>query len=1825
MFPGYIAPEQTGRIDARIDQRTDFYLLGVLFYEMLTGKPPFESADQLELIHAHLARTPLPPCDIEPTIPEPLSDIVMRLLMKNPDERYSSAQGLLADLAECERQFRRSGTISAFTLAHHDRPVVFEIREKLFGRTRELKQLLDAFEEVRDGASKLVLVAGYSGVGKTSLIQHIRGSVVESKAYFVSGKYDQLERSNPYSAILQAFLELVNQILTESDAEIEQWKQRILTALGVNAQVVVDVIPELELVIGRQPPVPVLKPMESQNRFNFYFQKFVIALARPERPLVLFLDDLQWASVASLRLFQSWVAGIRVNGLLMIGAYRDNEVDATHPLKSVIRELRAAGDRLFEIDLQPLDIDSIDRIIQDALGGSQQATLPLARCVHQKTDGNPFFARSFLRTLFEEDQLYFDHDSACWIWDVDAINSMTAADNVVDLMARKIERLPESAQDVIQLAACIGNRFALTTLATACGQDIDRTLQQLGPAISGGLIEQQDAQHLTFYHDRVQEAAYGMIADSRREQIHHQIGTLLEANVSEAELDEQIFEIVNHLNNGSALIRDANQRVGLAELNLRAGLKAKSSTAFGSAHEYFNKGTELLPSRPWGHHYKLTFDLHRERSETAYLSGRFDEAEQGFSLLMKKARSKREQGIIYNLRIIQYENLSRFTEAAALGREGVTLFDIRFPDVEADKLARVDMEIEAIQAMLADKPIMDLVALPKMQDPDIKVCMKLLMTMWAPNYISGDIPMTMLIAACMVRLSLKYGNAEESAYGYVTHGINVAARTDDHRRAYEYGQLALAVNRELDDRTARAKVNHMFSCYIGPWREHIVDCFKYSRAGYEAGIESGDFTYGGYSGFHESWHALFSGMVLERYIEEYSAKLQFLSGYQYQSIADAHQLMLQWGRCLQGETEAALSLDGNEFTENAYLGDYREVPFFIAFYYVAKLNVSYLMQDYPAALDFAERANKVIFGVRGMIWDAWLCFYHALAIAANFDSLAVGEKTGAREKIDALVQRMRVWADNSPQNFAQMTELIEAEQARMIGNLDEAAASYERTIGLARKHEYVNIEALACQLAGKFWLQRGRKNIALAYLRDSVACYRQWGAHGVAARLNEIYRDLIGPLESQISVLGDTSSGAIDIAAILKASQAISGEMIVDQLVERLMRIVLEDAGAERGLLLSPDGDGWNVDAIGTVDDGGITLSTSSTDSSAIAWCSRVVNYVNHSREYLLSGDAQQDNRLTGDRYIRDRSTRSILCVPLLQQQELMALLYLENNLMTDAFTRERVLVVQALATQAAIALKNARLYSDVVKEISERRQAESALRVIASGTAAVTGGDFFQSLVQSLAVSLQVRCIFVSECIGSDNLRVRTLAYMKDGKFEENIEYDLSGTPCETVVQGQACYYPDNLEKLYPREQGYESYIGAPALDLTGRVLGHLAILDTTDMRHLPHAESIIQIFATRVGVELHRKRTQEALQASEEKYRLLVENQTDLVIKLDPKGRLQFVSPSYCEMFSRSESELQGSSFHQQVHDSDRPRIENEWRKLASPPWTAQFEHRAVAASGERWLGWALKALRDDSGKVIEIVGVGRDVTDRRRAEDQAREHLQILAHAGRMHSMGEMASTLAHELNQPLTAILSFSQASQRVIKIPNYDRDELENALQRIVLNAGRAGDIIRHMRGFIRNEEPHTELADINRLIRESIELVNSELLQREIEIEFDLQESLPEVAVDPIHIQQVILNLARNSMEAIEQAGTAERRITINTRMRKPGGIEVSITDTGPGLDPAIAGQIFNTFATTKPEGMGVGLSICKSIIEAHGGELVIRDDPGNGATFSFTLPIAHE
>ena len=745
----------------------------------------------------------------------------------------------------------------------HDISDQFQIPQKLYGRAQDVETLMNAFDRVSRGATELLLVSGYSGIGKSALVREVHKPIVRQRGYFVSGKFDQFKRNIPYSALIIAFQELVQHLLAESEGEVAAWRDRLQEALGPNGQVIVEVIPKVELIIGPQPAAAVLPPAETQNRFNLVFERFMKVFTQAAHPLVLFLDDLQWADAATLHLLQTLATDPSLHYLLVLGAYRDNEVDAAHPLTHTLAEIEASGAVMHAITLAPLGPEDLTQFVADILKRTPEAAQPLAQLVHRKTNGNPFFVIEFLKSLYSEDLLTFDYEQGGWQYDLARIQDLDITDNVVDLMVRKIQRLSEATQGGVKLAACIGNTFDLYTLSIVSESTPEQAAAGLEEALREGLlvpasdlgarvmelkascgVDQAREALFKFLHDRVQQAAYSLIPDADKTVVHGQVGRLLLQHSTEETLEERLFDIVGHLNTGATLITDQEERTHLADLNLRAGRKAKTSTAYQPALNYFTEGTAHLPADAWKTNYDLAFALHLERAECEYLCGHFEKAEQELDRLLEWATSPLEQAEIYRIRIVQYENTSRFPEARDWGKQGLALFGIVFPEDDAERQASLDAEMRAINEKIGARDIEDLVDLPVMTDEAMRMSMKLLMTMWAPSYISGDMMLTVLIATKMVNLSLTYGNVEESAYGYITYAIEVGPRRGDFASAYAFGRLALKVNETFDDLTARAKVNHMFSCYISFWRKHIASCFPHSREAYLSGLESGDLLYG---------------------------------------------------------------------------------------------------------------------------------------------------------------------------------------------------------------------------------------------------------------------------------------------------------------------------------------------------------------------------------------------------------------------------------------------------------------------------------------------------------------------------------------------------------------------------------------------------------------------------------------------------------------------------------------------------------------------------------------------------------------------------------------------------------------------------------------------------------------------------------------------------------------------------------------------------------------------------------------------------------------------
>ncbi|MGE0886804.1 MAG: sigma 54-interacting transcriptional regulator [Blastocatellales bacterium] len=1487
----YASPELTGRMNRVADYRTDFYSLGITFYELLTGRHPFQSADAMELIHWHIAKTPLSPSELDPKIPEPLSGIILKLLAKTAEDRYQSALGLRADLEVCAREWNECGRVAPFQLGNRDFSNRFLIPQKLYGREREVEKLLEAFEQICEGQAAMMLVAGYSGIGKTSLIQELYQPIVRQKGYFISGKFDQVARGVPFGALIQAFRGLVRQLLTESEEKLTTWRAILTEALGGQGRALAEVIPEIELIVGKQPPLPNVGLTEALNRFQLVFQNFVGAIARPNHPLVVFLDDLQWADSATLSLLGPLLTNSGVQSLFLMGAYRDNEVDAAHPLMRTLSSLEAAGGKINKVTLGALSPADLTRFVGDTLHCDFAEAAPLADLVWKKTNGNPFFVIQFLKTLRQDDFLKFDYEQGRWTYRIDDIARAEMTDNVIDLMTQKIQRLSSQAQRVLTLASCIGNSFDGQTLAVVSEQSSADATDALSEAINEGLVLQatndggmngsESPPSYFFLHDRVQQAAYAMIPDEWKQLVHLAVGRLLLERQDVENTEDKLFDVVRHLNLGSSLMVEEQERLALARLNLSAGQKAKTSTAYAAALDYLKAGANLLDENHWESDYDLAFSLRLEAIECQRLCGYFVEAEQEYDELLRRARTKLDQARVYNLRMLQYEAQSQYSNALSCAREGLGLFGVSFPESRQDQELALEEEIAAIESLIGNRQISSLVELPVMTDPEIRMVMSLLTIIWSSAYISGQQALTRLISATMVRLSLVHGNSEESAYGYVTHAITVGPERADYESAYEFGMLALRINERFNDSRLRAKICQQFQAHVTLWRRPLETCLTYAQEARRSGFESGDFTYAIYGAFTESWAAIVITNDLSQYVGEYTPNLALFKKLKVAAVGDGMKVMLNWAQALRGKTKNPLSLSDEEFDEDVYAETYRGNHFYTMFYAAAKLHLGYLMGEYVKALEFARFTRQIVPSLSGTIWTVICDFWESLTLAANYVEATQDERREFLHQIKLAQHSMATLAENCPENFLCQSLLLSAEIERISKQDFAAVEFYERAIRQAEETDRLQLRALAKELYARFRLACGEETAAAVLLTEARDCYAQWGASAKVEELNLRYASLPGfktdsPPEvftTKLQALTHPDAGSLDLFSVMKASQAIAGEIELEKLLAKLMRIAIENAGAERGyLLLEHNGDLF-IHAEGSLDAAEVKLHNALQLSESQNLPLSIVNYVRHTSEGVVLSDAAtetgDEGLFGGDPYILRRQPRSVMCVPVLNQGRLIGILYLENNLAGGAFTEDRIKVCQILASQAAISLENARLYD-------EMKSSEETLRSIMEGTAAVTGGDFFASLVRHLAHALQVRYAFVTECRERVKTKARTLAFWMGDRMADNVTYDIAETPCVKVLAGETCYYPNGVQQLFPNDKDLvdlsaEGYLGIPLCNGSGSVIGHLAVLDDKPMAKTPQGLSLLNIFAARAGAELERLHAEEELRmAMEEVERL-------------------------------------------------------------------------------------------------------------------------------------------------------------------------------------------------------------------------------------------------------------------------------------------------------------------------------------------------------------------
>jgi predicted ATPase/signal transduction histidine kinase len=1542
----YMAPEQTGRMNRATDTRSDLYGVGVVLYEMLTGAPPFTASDPMELIHCHIARQPASPSERIAVVPAQLSAIVLKLLAKTPEARFQTAAGLEADLKRCLALYETQGRIDPFPPGAEDVPDRLVVPEKLYGRDAENETLLAALDRVAaQGETGVVLVSGDSGSGKSSLVNELRKAVISRRGLFASGKFDQYMRDVPYATLAQAFQGLVRGLLGQSEAELRHWREALSEALGSNGQLIVNLVPELELVIGPPPPVADLPAQDAQRRFQMVFRRFLGVFASSDHPLVLFVDDLQWLDTATLELLEHLTTHPDVMGLLLVGAYRTGEVGPSHPLTQSIEAIRAAKASLCEIALASLCLEDIVQLVGDALHDETQRVAPLASLLHEKTAGNPFFAVQFLASLVEEQLLVFGSAALAWRWDIERIRAKSYSDNVVDLMTGKLGRLSGAARNALENLACLGNTAEMSALALVQGLTAEAAHVALEEAVDAGLIMRRGDAY-SFLHDRIQQAAYSLIPEEQRPRVHMRLGRALLRGLPKDVLGERVFDVASQFNRGSDELSDRDEMSAVAKLNLQAGRQAKASAAYAAASAYLAAGAAQLGQDSWDRHYELMFQLQLERAECEFLRRNSDATEPLIDELIEHAASKSDLAAATFLKVQMYLVKSEHWQAATCVLTCLEAFGITIP--ASPTWDQMRAEFDDMWSALGGRPIESLLDQPLMTDPDLLGAMRLLATIFDAIGLSDLNLWCRTVAACrMTKMSLQHGVSGASAAAFVFLATALGPVFGRYHDGDAFAKLACDLTEKHGFAAYEAKV-HLAMALVALWTQPLGTALDFVRSACRITTEAGDVTPACHGSSLMIGVRLFGGDPLEAVWRESQTGLNFVRAAGFRGgIENVIISQRRFIANMQGRTASFSTFSDAQFDQDAFeatlWGSRVQTP-----YWILKLRARFLSGDYPEALAASEIAKPdALYALTNSMVRLDYHYYTALTLAALYGDAPDEPQTEWRSVLEAHESQLREWVEINPPTFGHEYALVAAEIARIDGRDAEAMRLYEQAIQAAREHGFVQHEALAYEVAARFYAARGLDVSAQAFLRAARRCYLRWGAEGKVRQLEQLHPHLReAPIPLSAAVAGGEAIARLDAETVVKASQALSSEIMLDNLIQKLMRITLEHAGAERGLLiLLRDGEP-RIQAAAATSREGVEVTVRGLDVTASDLPLSMLHYVIRTREVVVLDDATVPNPYRDDGYVFRNTVRSVLCLPIVNHAILIGALYLENSLTPYAFTAERVAVLEVLASQAAISLENARLFADAQQENNERLRAEEELR------------------------------------------------------------------------QAQA------------------------------------------------------------------------------------------------------------------------------------------------------------------------------------------------------------DLAHANRVNTMGELTAALAHEVNQPITATVTNANACLRFLSGETPDIEDAREAALAIVHAGRRAAEIVSRTRELFKKRVPQPEPLDVDEVLRGTLVLLESEARRHSVSIRKWLAAGSCEVMGDRVQLQQVIMNLVMNGIDAMKEVD-ADRELAIRSRITDQGRIEVSISDTGAGLPAGKADRIFETFFTTKPDGTGMGLSICRSIIEAHGGRLWAKPNPPRGAVLLFDLPAA--
>jgi PAS domain S-box-containing protein len=1807
----YMSPEQTGRMNRRIDYRSDFYSLGVTFYELLTGQLPFQSDDPLELVYCHLAKDPPDLRGFENL--GGLASIVLKLMAKNAEDRYQSALGLRVDLETCLAQYTATKTIAEFSLGQMDDLAQFNIPQKLYGREAEVSTLLSAFDRVSAGAAEMMLVAGFSGIGKTAVMNEIHKPIVKQRGYFIKGKFDQFNRNIPFSGFVQAFRDLIGQLLNKSDRQLTLWKTKILEAVGENGQVVIEVIPELERIIGYQPAALELSASAAQNRFNVLLQRFIRVFTTPEHPLTIFLDDLQWADSASLNLLQLLMQD--VGHLLILGAYRDNEVSLVHPFILTVHSLKQAGVTIDTIALQPLSQTDINRLVADTLSCNLAYAKPLADLVYQKTQGNPFFTTQFLKTLHQEGLIQFqvvdESSQGGWQCNLSQIKIQCLTDDVVVFMAQQLQKLPQNTQAILKLAACIGSQFDLQTLAIVSERSQIETATALWKAVAKGLIVplnqiykffQMDSEVVRenssgfriedsgycsyrFLHDRVQQAAYSLIPDSQKEVVHLNIGRLLLARTSLSDRELLQFHIVNQLNRGVSLICDSRERKKLAHLNWRAGEKAKDATAYEAAMNYLEMGLQLLSSQSWQNQYAFSLELHQLAVEVAYLTGAYDRMATLMAIGLQNATNHLDRAKFYEIQILALLAQNQARAAVDYARNILPIFGVRFPK-NLSKL-RTILEFFATLYRMVGKSPQDLLKLPAMSDPYKLTACNLFNAMGAAS-ARGMPEILPFMTFIGISLYLRYGNIPKSSMAYTIYGFLLCEKLGRIDRGYAIGKAAIALCHQTSSKEALAPTLFLWQRFIAYRKEPLRDLSPLLLEAYQVSLDVGDIEYAAYSLCVYFTQAYWTGQNLMDLKRDAIASRSALQKLKQRAMTDMFALNCQGLENLTVETKDVCQLIGQFFDETTIASDDPQLQVYASF---RKLHLAFLFDRYGLALEQIAIIETLLETLDGTFIKTLLYFYDALVRLSLYPNLSKSQQREFLAKVKTDRRLLSKLSKSAPMTYQHKLLLVEAENLRILGKPSQAGELYDRAIAGAKENDYIQEEAVANELAAKFYLDWGKEKIAQAYMIEAYYGYVRWGAATKVIDLENRHPQLLAPIlqnslgsDQKKSITSSSrTSEAIDLATLLKASQAISEEIELPKLLAALLNIANLNSGADKSVLLLQSEQGLQTVALVKSEQPSqifpSPISLELSEDVAIG----IVNQVKHSLEPVVLSDARQDKQFISDRYMLRCRPKSILCIPILKQGKLIGILYLENSLTAGAFTSDRVEVLNSLCSQAAISLENSHLYQQLAnysktleQQVEERTQtlrtSEARYRTLAeTSPVGIFRNDNSGGMIYANQRWHEITGLTKVESIGDGWLQCIHPDW-RDRLFNE----------WDYITQEGSHHYIESCLQMPDGTIKWVYYQAQPEKDAQGNIIGYVGCL--TDITDLKQTEAALEQLNQTLKRTLTDLQTTQAELIQAEKMAALGQLTASVAHEINtPLGVIRGATDNMIAAFRtslRQWPEFMQSLTPSQQQDflalveaalqTQQPISTREERHLRRQ-WQAELTAQAIPNAAR---------LADQ----LSRLGLRSALPSRR--ESPLGAYASILQ-APNGTDLLEMANTLVLQQQSARSIQQEVDRAAKIVFALKTYSYQNDQGEQSRVAITEGLEVALTLYQ----------------NRL-RQGIEVIRR-------------YDETPPLLCNPDELTQVWVNLIDNAIYAMEQQGTLEIAVT-----QAGDRLVVAITDSGGGISPEIQARIFEPFFTTKPrgEGSGLGLDIVHQIVVKHGGEIQVASQPGR-TTFTVQFP----